>query len=178
METKVASPVEGESIIMAPLGDSKREKKVIFMKQHSRTSSESSCSGDEQQADPILPTKVVEATEDAPSSRRISGRCLCKLSIVLYLLGCVLISTLYVIFYGNKQQIFGEEAWIPGKVGVVAKKFCPPSVNSIFATLIHYIPPPDKVLLDLFTNIESDKAHSEGCFRNVRGVVLLGHCLK
>ena len=103
---------------MTPLGDSKREKKVIFMKQHSRTSSESSCSGDEQQADPILPTKV-ETTENVPSPSRISGRCLCKLSIVLYLLGCVLISTLYVIFYGNKQQIFGEEAWVPGKVGVV-----------------------------------------------------------
>ena len=132
MERRLANPTEGEGLMMAPIGDSKTEKKVIFMKQHSRTSSESSCSGDEQQADPILPTKVVGATgsEDAapPSSSRVSGRCLCKLSIVLYLLGCVLISTLYVIFYGNKQQIFGEEAWIPGKVGVVAKnkKSIPP----------------------------------------------------
>lgn len=127
MERKLASPSEGESLIMAPISEAKREKKVIFMKGHSRTSSESSCSGDEQQADPILPTKVVEAasSEDAaPSSSRVSGRCLCKLSIVLYLLGCVLISTLYVIFYGNKQQIFGEEAWVPGKVGVVAKEIC------------------------------------------------------
>jgi hypothetical protein len=125
MERKLANFIEGEGLIMAPIGDSKIEKKVIFLKQHSRTSSESSCSGDEQQADPILPTKVVGATssEDAaPPSSRVSGRCLCKLSIVLYLLGCVLISTLYVIFYGNKQQLFGEEAWIPGKVGVVAKK--------------------------------------------------------
>ena len=127
MERKQA-PIEGEALIMTPIGDSKRDKKVIFMKRHSRTSSESSCSGDEQQADPILPTKVVEATENTSSPSRVSGRCLCKLSIVLYLLGCVLISTLYVIFYGNKQQIFGEEAWIPGKVGVVTI-FLPLSVN-------------------------------------------------
>ena len=126
MERNLANPTEGEGLIMAPIGESKTEKKVIFMKQHSRTSSESSCSGDEQQADPILPTKVVSGEDAAPpSSSRISGRCLCKLSIVLYLLGCVLISTLYVIFYGNKQQIFGEEAWIPGKVGVVAISISP-----------------------------------------------------
>lgn len=124
MERKQA-PTEGEALIMTPIGDPKgSEKRVIFLKRHSRTSSESSCSGDEQQADPILPTSTkVEPQENAPSSRRVSGRCLCKLSIVLYLLGCVLIATLYVIFYGNKQQIFGEEAWIPGKVGVVAKIF-------------------------------------------------------
>ena len=125
-------PIEEESLVMAPIGDSKSEKKVIFLKRHSRTSSESSCSGDEQQADPILPAKV-EKTEDAPPSRRVSGRCLCKLSIVLYLLACVVVSTLYVIFYGNKQQLFGEEAWIPGKVGILARK---KNVSLIF----RYIP--------------------------------------
>lgn len=139
MERKLGNSIEGEGLLMAPIGDSKTEKKVIFMKQHSRTSSESSCSGDEQQADPILPTKVVEATENAPSSSRVSGRCLCKLSIVLYLLGCVLISTLYVIFYGNKQQIFGEEAWIPGKVGVVARRNLCPHFQYLLRYSIQYI---------------------------------------
>ena len=113
MEKK--KPVEGEGIVLTPLGDCKIEtKKVIYLKQHSRSSSESSCSENEQE-NPILPPKVVSAPDNSGHQSRITGRCLCKLSIVFYLLGCVLISTLYVIFYGNKQQIFGE-AWIPGKV--------------------------------------------------------------
>lgn len=111
--------IEGESMVMTPLGDAvKSERKVIYLKNRSRSSSESSCSGDEQ-ANPILPTKV-DTCEDSGCRKRVTGRCLCKFSIVLYLLGCVLISTLYVIFYGNKQQIFGE-AWIPGKVGGVVQ---------------------------------------------------------
>lgn len=111
---KKQPPVEGEGVVSTTLGNSKEDKKLFFIKEHSRSSSESSFNGDEQ-ADPILPTKV-EAT--GGPERRVTGRCLCKLSIVLYLVGCVLISTLYVIFYGNKQQLFGE-AWIPGKVGGV-----------------------------------------------------------
>ena len=45
-----------------------------------------------------------------------NGRCLCKLSIGLYLATCVVVSALYVVFYGKNQAFFGE-AWIPGKVG-------------------------------------------------------------
>ena len=107
--------IEGEAFVLTDLDndDTKSGKKVIYLKRHSRSSSESSCDGDEQ-SDPILSTKV-EPEEDRTCRSRVTGRCLCKLSILLYLLGCVLISTLYVIFYGNKQPGFGE-AWIPGKV--------------------------------------------------------------
>ena len=117
MDKKKEHPTAGEGFVMTPLSNSKSvNKKVIYLKQRTRSSSESSCSDDEQ-VNPILPTKVEpDPTTSAGGQRRVTGRCLCKLSIVFYLLGCVVISTLYVIFYGNKQQLFGE-AWIPGKVG-------------------------------------------------------------
>ena len=105
--------IEEEAFVLTDLDDSNVGKQIIYLKRHSRSSSESSC-GEDEQSDPILTTKE-EPEEDRTCRSRITGRCLCKFSIVLYLLGCVLIATLYVIFYGNKQQGFGE-AWIPGKV--------------------------------------------------------------
>ena len=45
----------------------------------------------------------------------VNGRCLCKLSVVLYLATCIVVSALYVVFFGRNEAFFGD-AWIPGKV--------------------------------------------------------------
>ncbi len=47
----------------------------------------------------------------------VSGSCMCKLSIVFYLAACIIVSALYVAFYGKNQAFFGD-AWIPGKVSL------------------------------------------------------------
>ena len=46
----------------------------------------------------------------------VTGGCLCKISLLVYLAVCILVSALYVAIYGQNQQPFGE-VWIPGKVG-------------------------------------------------------------
>ena len=48
---------------------------------------------------------------------RLSGSGICKLSVIFYLVTCVLISALYVAFFGKSQSLFGD-AWIPGKVAL------------------------------------------------------------
>ena len=50
--------------------------------------------------------------------KRVSGSGLCKVTVIVYLLSCVLVSALYVALYGGKsQEMFAaSDAWIPGKV--------------------------------------------------------------
>ena len=50
--------------------------------------------------------------------KRLSGSALCKVTVVVYLLSCVLVSALYVALYGgHSQKMFASsDAWIPGKV--------------------------------------------------------------
>lgn len=51
--------------------------------------------------------------------KRISGSALCKVTVIVYLLACLLVSALYVALYGGQsQKLFAaSDAWIPGKVG-------------------------------------------------------------
>lgn len=37
------------------------------------------------------------------SGVKISGSCMCKLLVVVYLLGCLLVSTLYIVIYGPNE---------------------------------------------------------------------------
>ena len=50
--------------------------------------------------------------------QRVSGSALCKVTALAYLIGCVLVSALYVALYGGQsQKLFAaSDAWIPGKV--------------------------------------------------------------
>ena len=67
----------------------------------------------------VVKDKEKKMKPDLIAERRITGRCLCKLSIVVYLVGCVLISAMYVALYGPAQSKHkAGEAWIPGKVDV------------------------------------------------------------
>ncbi len=56
-----------------------------------------------------------KSKEKSRKDCKVTGSCLCKLSLVLYLLTCISLSTIYVIFFGKNQAFFGD-AWIPGKV--------------------------------------------------------------
>ena len=83
--------------------------KVLFYVQHSRSSSTSS-------------------EYSSPRARRsccskVSGSSFCKVSALVYLIGCVLVSALYVAIYGQSQQLFvsTEEVWVPGKVRMTTK---------------------------------------------------------
>ena len=53
--------------------------------------------------------------------KRVSGSPLCKVTVVVYLLGCVVVSALYVSLYGSSSQkmFAASDAWIPGKVGSI-----------------------------------------------------------
>lgn len=105
-----------------------KSKRMFFVGSgHSRNSSLNSLGGDEAEACVELlqsgDTKLAKEADSyskgtEPSKRgcKVTGSCLCKLSVVFYLAVCVLISALYVAFYGKNQPIFGD-AWIPGKVG-------------------------------------------------------------
>ena len=44
---------------------------------------------------------------------RVTGACLCKLSIVVYLLACVLVSALYVAIYGPNELYTTPEVAVP-----------------------------------------------------------------
>lgn len=91
----------------------------------SRNNSATSLVGDEAEAAlELLPSDkgreqstLPQKSESSEPRRccKISGSCVCKLSVVVYLAMCILISALYVAFYGKNQAIFGD-AWIPGKV--------------------------------------------------------------
>lgn len=92
---------------------------------HSRNSSLGSVMSDEVELLPTPgPVKAVPAkgsgkeVGDGGSGRRcckVTGSCMCKLSVVFYLAACILVSALYVVFFGKNQPFFGD-AWIPGKV--------------------------------------------------------------
>ena len=44
---------------------------------------------------------------------KVTGACLCKLSILIYLLACVLVSALYVAIYGPNELYTSPEVAIP-----------------------------------------------------------------
>lgn len=111
--------------------DAETSKKIFFL--HSRNSSVSSvlCEEDSDSVELLPNTKnptppsnlqkdeAASAEQENPRRCRLSasGRCMCKLSVVFYLATCVLVSALYVVFFGKNQAFFGD-AWIPGKVTV------------------------------------------------------------
>lgn len=116
METKSQAPSE--------------YKKYFLLKgRHSRNSSLSSLVGDEaEDSVELLPSlehsqsKLSKETgsynkggDESTKDCKISAACMCKLSVVFYLVACIIISALYVVFFGKNQAFFGD-AWIPGKV--------------------------------------------------------------
>jgi hypothetical protein len=101
-------------------------EKLFSVGHHSRNSSLTSLAGDEACVEllpggsgPLKPGKEASnySKGDDQGRRRckVTGSCMCKLSVVFYLAGCILISALYVAFFGKNQAFFGD-AWIPGKV--------------------------------------------------------------
>ena len=99
-----------------------KSRKLFFVGgEQSRNSSSNSLVGEEEaEASVELLSKVgdhqSELNEEPGKQRcKISGSCMCKLSVVFYLATCILISALYVAFFGKNQAFFGD-AWIPGKV--------------------------------------------------------------
>jgi len=82
-----------------------REKLFFLAGTHSRNSSTSS-------SEPDLRDEKAEEKKRC----HVTGGCLCKISLLVYLAVCILVSALYVAIYGQNQQPFGE-VWIPGKVG-------------------------------------------------------------
>lgn len=66
----------------------------------------------------LPPPKKGAPTERKSVWKRVSGSALCKVTVIVYLLGCVLVSALYVALYGGQsQKLFAaSDAWIPGKV--------------------------------------------------------------
>ena len=92
-------------------GGPEKLKKVFFV-QHSRESSLSSSCGSLEQE-----TKDEKVRTQKDCSSKITGSCLCKVSAVVYVGLCVLVSALYVAVYGQTQQYFEpSNVWIPGKV--------------------------------------------------------------
>lgn len=98
-----------------------REKLFFLAGTHSRNSSTSS-------SEPDL------GDEKAEEKKRchVTGGCLCKISLLVYLAVCILVSALYVAIYGQNQQPFGE-VWIPGKVGKAT-----PTMQQIYPQNIHH----------------------------------------
>lgn len=68
-----------------------------------------------------------EEEERKSVCKRLSGSALCKVTVIGYLLGCVLVSALYVALYGGpSQKMFAaSDAWIPGKVREVLSSSYP-----------------------------------------------------
>ena len=111
-----------------PSSSESKSSKLFFLGggHHSRNSSLTSLMGDEAEASVELLKKsklgkeAESCSKEEESCRRrcnMSGSCMCKLSVVVYLVTCILISALYVVFFGKNQAIFGD-AWIPGKVSL------------------------------------------------------------
>lgn len=114
--------VEGEA--------DKSQEKLFFI--HSRNSSFNSLAGDGEEDSEMLLKNVHKPVrpdiseksdgpmEDSRTNRckiTVTGKCMCKLSLVFYLATCITVSALYVAFYGKNQAFFGD-AWIPGKVSI------------------------------------------------------------
>ena len=76
---------------------------------HSDVEPELSLSGEKQSSGEQKKSSVCQ---------RVSGSALCKVTALAYLIGCVLVSALYVALYGGQsQKLFAaSDAWIPGKV--------------------------------------------------------------
>lgn len=124
--------MDGDSL--PPYRDSPKDKseKLFYVGgRHSRNSSLNSIVGDEAEDSVELlpsgrggqskPSKEADGYskggERSKGRCKVTGSCLCKLSVVFYLATCILISALYVAFYGKNQALFGD-AWIPGKVSL------------------------------------------------------------
>lgn len=123
--------MDGES--PPPYEDSPRSKskKLFFVGGHCRNSSEAEASVE------LLPSiqggqsklgkeadTYSKGSEQCKTRCKVTGSCMCKLSVVFYLAACILISALYVVFFGKNQAFFGD-AWIPGKVRVsVVDNYC------------------------------------------------------
>lgn len=104
----------------------KSQEKIFFI--HSRNSSVNSFIGEAEEDSVVLlqtekksvQSSKVQDCDGAESSRRrcklsASGRCMCKLSVIIYLATCITVSALYVVYFAKNQAYFGD-AWIPGKV--------------------------------------------------------------
>ena len=103
----------------------KENEKIFVLGHHSRSSSTSSTSSlSDDEFTEVRPKKQLQELKQC--RRRISGSCLCKITVLVYLAGCILVSALYVAIYGSKQQQqqFGNEAWIPGKVQYCSLFLC------------------------------------------------------
>lgn len=105
---------KGDKVKLIPVGrlepeddmkQQSREKLFFLAGTHSRNSSTSS-------SEPDLRDEKAEEKKRC----HVTGGCLCKISLLVYLAVCILVSALYVAIYGQNQQPFGE-VWIPGKVG-------------------------------------------------------------
>lgn len=112
---------EGVKILFEP--QLKREKEHIPLAPAKRTLYFVHDAGRSQpietNAIPFLPPKKMEKEGERKSIwKRVSGSALCKITVIVYLLGCVLVSALYVALYGGQsQKLFAaSDAWIPGKV--------------------------------------------------------------
>ena len=122
METEPPPPYESR-----PNASKEKSVKLFFLGGgHSRNSSTSSLVGEEASDSVELlsngQSKVKEEEEYGQRKEpcgghccKMSGSCMCKLSVVFYLAACIIISALYVAFFGKNQAFFGD-AWIPGKV--------------------------------------------------------------
>ena len=123
-----------------PYGDSpksKSERLFYVAGRHSRNSSMNSIVGDGAEEDSVELLPSVRGGQSKPSKEaenyskgneqskgpcKVTGSCLCKLSVGFYLATCILISALYVAFYGKSQALFGD-AWIPGKVWLAEQEW-------------------------------------------------------
>ena len=130
METEPPPPYESR-----PNESKEKSVKLFFLGGgggHSRNSSSTSSLVGEEASDSVellsngdqSQSKVKEGEEygqrkDASGGHccKMSGSCMCKLSVVFYLATCIIVSALYVAFFGKNQAFFGD-AWIPGKVRV------------------------------------------------------------
>ena len=129
--------MEGEAPTKDPSKKNVKSKKLFSIGgHHSRTSSCNSLADETEACVELLPSMKAPKPEEVKgeeayssgdsvdssgkeSCRKrwctVSGSCMCKLSIVFYLAACIIVSALYVAFFGKNQAFFGE-AWIPGKV--------------------------------------------------------------
>ena len=121
--------LEREDSTTALLSDSNREKESFPMACTKRTifsAPEAGRSPRVIEASIVaFPPRKKEAAGQGEGERRsifkrLSGSALCKMTVIVYIAGCVLVSALYVALYGGQsQKLFAaSDAWIPGKVSL------------------------------------------------------------
>ena len=109
-----------EQLLLPPVGQEEQHPLALDYRRESNLEADrdamlrkwlvTSSQGDMVAEDEEIDTSIEDDNGCCASRMKVSGSCLCKLFVVMYLLACLLISALYIAIYGPNELYLTPEA--------------------------------------------------------------------